>query len=203
MLNKQKELAEQLTDKQLMQSFYASQILICGLALFFGIFFFEHLSALFQLFNFSDYRGWMIGVLAGLAIFSFDIILMNRLPEKYYDDGGINDRIFTDRGFFRIIWIAFLVAFSEELLFRGVIQTQFGIWIASIVFALCHIRYLTNWFLFLNTVVISFLIGILYEWTGNLASVFAMHFVIDGSLGLYLNYVKNRHKNDRTYPVKS
>lgn len=195
MLNKQKEMAKYLTDQQLMTSFYISQVILFVLAIILGWLFFGDLAFLFQLFDFADIKVLLVGATAGLTIFFIDVFLMNRLPESMYDDGGINDRIFTNRGFIRIVWIAFLVAFCEELLFRGVFQTKFGLIIASIIFAIVHIRYLTNWFLFLNTVIISFFIGLLFEWTGNLAVTFFMHFTIDCSLGLYLNYVKNQSKN--------
>lgn len=195
MLNRQKELVKYLTDQQLMTSFYLSQGMLFALAIILGWVIFGNLTFLFQLFDFTDTRVWIVGGTAGLTIFFIDVFLMKRLPEAFYDDGGINDRIFTNRGFFRIIWIALLVAFCEELLFRGVFQTKFGLIIASIIFAVVHIRYLANWFLFLNTVIISFLIGWIFEWTGNLAVTFFMHFIIDCSLGLYFNYVKNSSKN--------
>ena len=50
-----------------------------------------------------------------------------------------------------ILVITFIIGFAEEFLFRGVVQTHFGIVIASFVFAVLHIRYIKKPFLFLNT----------------------------------------------------
>ncbi|MEK1830639.1 CPBP family intramembrane glutamic endopeptidase [Priestia megaterium] len=72
---------------------------------------------------------------------------MKCVPEHLYDDGGINERLFANRSVPHLILICIIVACSEEILFRGVIQVQFGLFWASIVFALVHIRYLKKWFL--------------------------------------------------------
>ncbi len=106
------------------------------------------------------------------------------LPDHYYDDGGINERIFQNRSVFHIVIISALVAFCEEVLFRGVIQTHFGLVVSSIIFALIHFRYLFNWFLFLNVVLLSFFIGYIYMITDNLSVTIFMHFLIDCLLGL-------------------
>ncbi|MEH7255142.1 CPBP family intramembrane glutamic endopeptidase, partial [Neobacillus niacini] len=70
--------------------------------------------------------------------------------------------------------------------FRGVIQTKVGLILASLIFAIIHYRYLFNWFLFSNIVILSFLIGFIYDWTNNLAVTMIMHFTIDFLLGLYI-----------------
>ena len=117
-----------------------------------------------------------------------DILLMKWLPSSFYDDGGLNDRIFKNRSVIHIAWIAAFVALSEELLFRGVIQTKVGLILASLIFAIIHYRYLFNWFLFSNIVILSFLIGFIYDWTNNLAVTMIMHFTIDFLLGLYIKF---------------
>lgn len=78
-----------------------------------------------------------------------------------------------------IVWLTLLIAFSEEILFRGIVQQQFGLEIASIVFALLHFRYLSKILLFILVVSISIFLGLLYEWTGNLFVPVMTHFVID------------------------
>jgi hypothetical protein len=113
---------------------------------------------------------------------------MKLLPASFYDDGGLNERIFKNRHVFHTFVIALFVAFSEELLFRGIIQTKVGLVIASIIFAIIHYRYLFNWYLFFNIILLSFLIGFIYKWTGNLAVTIMMHFVIDFLLGVYIKF---------------
>jgi uncharacterized protein len=187
MKNKYNELIKGLTDKELLSHLYLTQLLLLGITFILGILLFDHFSYLRSI-DFSDVRILLIGVSAGAAVVIVDIILMKLLPKSFYDDGGLNERIFKNRSVLHIAWIAALVAFSEELLFRGVIQTKVGLILASLIFAIIHFRYLFNWFLFSNIVILSFFIGSVYEWSNNLALTMIMHFTIDFSLGLYIKY---------------
>jgi membrane protease YdiL (CAAX protease family) len=164
-----------------------TQILLLVITFILGILLFDHFSYL-QSIDFSDVRILLIGVPAGAAIVIVDILLMKLLPKSFYDDGGLNERIFKNRSVIHIAWIAAFVAFSEELLFRGVIQTKVGLILASLIFAVIHYRYLFNWFLFSNIVILSFFIGSVYQWSNNLAVTIIMHFTIDFLLGLYIKY---------------
>ncbi|UTW69753.1 CPBP family intramembrane metalloprotease [Anaerobacillus sp. HL2] len=85
-----------------------------------------------------------------------------------------------------------MIAFAEELLFRGVIQTQFGIIPASILFAIIHFRYLRKPILFIITVSLSFFLGWLYLVTENLLVPIFTHFVIDFGLGCILSFRKKK-----------
>lgn len=192
MKNKYNELIKGLTDRELLSHLYMTQVILLVITLVLGILLFDHFSFL-QTIDFSDVRVLLIGVPAGAAVVIVDIILMKLLPQSFYDDGGLNERIFKNRSVIHIAWIAAFVAFSEELLFRGVIQTKVGLIIASLIFAIIHYRYLFNWFLFSNIVILSFLIGSVYEWSNNLALTMIMHFTIDFLLGLYIKY---RHTID-------
>jgi uncharacterized protein len=187
MKNKYNELIKGLTDKELLSHLYLTQLLLLGITFILGILLFDHFSYLRSI-DFSDVRILLIGVSAGAVVVIVDIILMKLLPKSFYDDGGLNERIFKNRSVLHIAWIAALVAFSEELLFRGVIQTKVGLILASLIFAIIHFRYLFNWFLFSNIVILSFFIGSVYEWSNNLALTMIMHFTIDFLLGLYIKY---------------
>lgn len=91
-----------------------------------------------------------------------------------------------------------LIAFSEELLFRGVIQTHFGLLMASAIFAALHVRYLSKWFLFTMVVLLSFFLGYLYDVTGNLWVTIFAHFLIDFVLAVHirLDYLQAKHYED-------
>ncbi|WHX99131.1 type II CAAX endopeptidase family protein [Neobacillus sp. DY30] len=187
MKNKYKELIKGLTDRELLSHLYMTQIILLAITFILGILLFDHFSYLNTI-DIYDVRIWLIGVPAGTAVVIIDIILMKVLPKSFYDDGGLNVRIFKNRSVIHIAWIAAFVAFSEELLFRGIIQTKLGLVLASIIFAIIHYRYLFNWFLFSNIVILSFIIGSVYEWSNNLAITIIMHFTIDFLLGLYIKY---------------
>jgi hypothetical protein len=189
--NRQKQIIDQLSDQELLLNFYISQALIFFIAIVLSFFLFPDILDVFQLFDFSNMNSILIiGGGAGMIVVFIDFLLMKFLPSTYFDDGGINERLFTNRGVVPIIFMTLLVAFCEELLFRGVLQTKFGLVTASVIFALVHFRYLFNKFLFFDVILLSFFIGFIYEWTGNLAVSFFMHFVIDCLLGLFI-YFKN------------
>jgi len=158
-----------------------------------GLIFMDSISEFFGLFNWADPLVWKVGVSVGVLIVFIDLILMKLLPKETYDDGGLNERIFRKRNIVHIGVIAAFVAFSEEVLFRGIIQTEFGIIVSSIIFALVHYRYLFNWFLFCNIIFLSFVIGFIYMKTGNLAVTITMHFVIDFLLGLSIRVRRTRY----------
>ncbi|WP_062356247.1 CPBP family intramembrane glutamic endopeptidase [Bacillus kwashiorkori] len=192
MKNKQKDIVAKLTDKELLLNVYLSQLILLIISLVLSWLLFSNVFTPLQFYNFMDGQILTVGVSAACIVVLIDLILMKQLPPRFYDDGGINERLFTDRGVFHIFLMCICIAFTEELLFRGVIQSYFGLIVASIIFALVHYRYLFNWFLFVNIVLLSFFIGVIYEWTDNLAVTTVMHFLIDFSLGLFIYYKNKR-----------
>jgi uncharacterized protein len=190
MKNKYNELINSLSDKELLFHLYMTQVILLVISFILGILLFDHFAFL-ETFTIFDSRIFSIGILAGIGIVMVDVVLMKWLPSSFYDDGGLNERIFRNRKVIHIAWIAALVAISEELLFRGIIQTKVGLVAASIIFAIIHYRYLFNWFLFANIVILSFFIGLIYQWTNNLAVTIIMHFIIDFLLGLFIKYRKS------------
>lgn len=190
MKNNYADMIKEISTKQLLFHLYLTQIILLTISFILGIILFDSLSEFLNLFKWNDYRILVIGGVAGLAVVMLDLILMRILPSSYYDDGGLNERIFRDQNIVHIAFIAAVVAFCEELLFRGIIQTHAGLVVSSIIFAIVHYRYLFNWFLFLNIIILSFFIGYLFLLTGNLLVTIFMHFIIDFLLGIL---IKNRN----------
>ncbi|WVX84354.1 type II CAAX endopeptidase family protein [Niallia oryzisoli] len=188
MKKKYRDLIHEVTDEQLYHSLYLTQIFLFLVSFILGIYLFDSFSAFFELFRWKDPNILFVGGTAGLAVFSLDLILMKILPDKYYDDGGLNRRIFQGRSLIQVAFIALIVSISEEILFRGVIQTHFGLFVSSLIFAFVHYRYLFNWFLFVNVTVLSFLIGYIYLHTENILVTITMHFLIDFLLGCVIKY---------------
>lgn len=190
MKNNYTEMIKEISNKELMFHLYLTQIILLTISFILGMILFDSFSEFLNLFQWNDHRIFLIGGVAGLAVVLLDFILMKVLPASYYDDGGLNERIFRNRNIVHIAFIAAIIAFCEELLFRGIIQTHVGLVVSSIIFAVVHYRYLFNWFLFLNIIVLSFFIGYLFLLTGNLLVTIFMHFIIDFLLGLL---IKNRN----------
>jgi membrane protease YdiL (CAAX protease family) len=192
--SKYADLIKNTTDKDLLASLYLTQLLLIIISLLFGVFLFEGLDDFTKIFIWNDPNIFLLGGAAGLGIVFLDLILMKVIPNHYYDDGGLNERIFRNRSFSQIVFIAAIISISEEIFFRGVIQTHFGIVISSIIFALVHYRYLFNWFLFLNVTLLSFVIGYIYLLTENLLVTIFMHFIIDFLLGCYIRFRKKEQE---------
>ena len=188
MKTKYSNLIKDIKDKDLIISLYFTQMLLLTIAFILGIFLFDSLSAFLDLFTIVDSNILIVGGTVGLIVVLVDLIFMKLVPPTYYDDGGLNKRIFQNRSLYHIAMIAAVVAIGEEILFRGVIQTHFGLIASSLLFALVHYRYLFNWFLFMNIIALSFLIGFIYFQTGNLLVTIFMHFLVDFLSGCIIRY---------------
>jgi membrane protease YdiL (CAAX protease family) len=150
-----------------------------------------------ELFHVNDLLlSLIIGFIFASIVILLDILLMKWLPLHYFDDGGINERIFRDLTPLQIALVAFLVALVEEWLFRGVLQSMIGILWTGLLFSLIHIRYLKKHVLFIMLLVVSFGLGILYEKTGSMWTVIFAHFVIDFCFGMMIRYKWFPQKNE-------
>lgn len=183
MKNRQAEVIKTLSDRELLLNVYLTQFVLVVLSFVVGFFLFLEIWFLPQIFVLRWLDMLLLGGGAALVIVSIDLALMKVLPESAFDDGGINERIFGNRSIFHIFVLSLLISISEELMFRGVIQTHFGLVIASLLFAIIHVRYLTKPVLFSLVVGISFLLGIVYKSTGNIAVTITAHFLIDFIMG--------------------
>lgn len=187
---KQSELIKNMTDKEVLLNLYITQLLIFSLAIFLSWFLFESWADLLTRFKWEPFQIVVIGGGSALIIILFELLLEKILPKEMLDDGGVNDRVFQDKGIIHIFILAMVISFSEELLFRGVLQTNFGIFPASILFALIHFRYVGKFILFTITVLLSFFLGWLYLITDNLLVPIFCHFTIDFVLGCILRFRK-------------
>lgn len=186
----QSEMIKQMSDEELTKSMIITQIMLIFISLMLGLIFFDHITDLFQYFTWNVRQIIYYGIMPGLLIVFIDLILMKYVPKKHFDDGGINERIFKNRSIGGILIIALCVAFTEELLFRGVIQSNFGLLIASLLFAFIHVRYLRQPLLLISVVMISFYFGYLFELTGNLLVTMTSHFIVDFLLGIIIRFKK-------------
>lgn len=190
----QSQLIKKMTDKEIIVNLYVTQLIILTLAIILSWFLFDSWRDLLALFKWNPFQIVVIGGGSALIIILFEMWLEKKLPKNLLDDGGINERVFQNQGFIHIFIVTIVIAFSEELLFRGVLQTHFGIFPASIVFALIHFRYVRKPVLFIITVLLSFFLGLLYLLTDNLLVPIFCHFMIDFVLGSILRF---RNKKNR------
>lgn len=198
MLKKQNELIKQLSDKQIVQNLYFTQFLLIAISIIIGIFLFQDVQDFLSLFQIRDFRFIYFGTGTALLVIIVDFIIFKLAPKDLVDDGGINEKLFEKRSIPHIIFLTALIAVSEEILFRGVIQSHFGIWVASLIFAILHFRYLSRWLLFFMVMSISFLLGVVYEIAENLYTTILAHFLIDlvFAIQIRVQYVRGVKNNE-------
>jgi membrane protease YdiL (CAAX protease family) len=196
MMKRQSEQIQMMSDREVLIHLYLTQLLLIVISVIIAFFLFDF-STLRRIWQFDAATVFTYGGGSALLVLAVDFLAMRYLPNQWYDDGGINEKIFQNRSIPHIFFLCLLIAFSEEWLFRGVIQTHFGLFIASTVFALLHIRYLEKWFLFIMVVLLSFFLGSIYEWTNSLWVTIFAHFLIDFILAvdIRLDYVRERKQN--------
>ncbi|MYL48430.1 CPBP family intramembrane metalloprotease [Halobacillus litoralis] len=187
----QSELILEMNDREITLQLVLTQLSILILALIGSVFLFDAFWADWRSqIDFHVNELLVYGVIPGLMVLLIDLFLVYRLPQRMYDDGGINVKVFKNRSSISIIGITLLVAVSEEMLFRGVLHAEFGYIVASILFAVMHIRYLTKIVLLVSVLFVSFFIGYMYELTGNLLVTIFAHFLIDVVLAFWIRFGK-------------
>jgi len=85
-----------------------------------------------------------------------------------------------------LILLALLAGFGEEIFFRGVLQQEAGLWVASLIFGILHGPSKGLWPMALWAAVMGALLGLLYEGTGNLVVPAVAHAVYDGVALVYI-----------------
>ncbi|MET3727972.1 membrane protease YdiL (CAAX protease family) [Fictibacillus halophilus] len=183
---------DQITPKELLLNVYFSQSLFMigafGLAFFFKVSFPWELNALDL-----SVDEWLLAISTGLFLPFLSIQLKKRLPEESLDDGGINEKIFGSLSYVHIFFLTGIIAFAEEWLFRGVLQSLLGLFLTSIIFAVLHVRYIKKPVLFSIVCGLSFWLGMIYEMTDNIWVPFIAHFLIDFISGCW---IANQNKSN-------
>lgn len=183
---------DQITPKELLLNVYFSQSLFMiaalALAFFFNVSFPWVLNDLDLSVN-----EWLLALGTGFFLPFLSIQLKKRLPEESLDDGGINDKIFGSLSYIHIFFLTGIIAFAEEWLFRGVLQSLLGLFLTSMIFAVLHVRYIKKPVLFSIVCGLSFWLGMIYEMTDNIWVPFLAHFLIDFISGCW---IANQNKSN-------
>jgi uncharacterized protein len=118
----------------------------------------------------------LLGSLTAVATVSLGLLAYRLLPPLREIAEEVAPRLVdgADRG--NLVLVALFSGVGEETFFRGAVQQEFGLVVASLVFGLVHVgpdrRYLvwTAW-----AILAGFLFGALYEITGGLFAPILAH----------------------------
>ncbi len=138
-----------------------------------------------------------------LVQYAYQLNKMLPLPEWMMDmessTGNILEAIISKENFYEVIinilLIAVIPGIGEELMFRGLIQQQFGrllqnehltVWLAAAFFSAIHMQFQG----FLARLILGALLGYLLVWSRNLWVPMIVHFLNNG-LQVIMIYVMN------------
>lgn len=102
-----------------------------------------------------------------------------------------------------IVMMAIIPAVGEELLFRGVIQTEFknyfknphvAIWVTAFLFSAFHMQF----YGFLSRMILGAIFGYLYYYSGNIKTAMVAHFT-NNFLALALVFVYGVEESEATF----
>ncbi|SDC41876.1 CPBP family intramembrane glutamic endopeptidase [Shouchella lonarensis] len=181
-----REQLQQLPNRELYMSVYLSQAFMLSVALGISALFGNGIQKGISQLTWHWHDGLWQGASFAIIVLIINLLLYRVVPARWLDDGGINDRVFRSMGICHMVFFCLVVAIVEEWLFRGVLQPLVGLPVASICFALVHVRYIKKPILFFYTLLLSIALGLLYEGTGNFCSVVVAHFLINFLLGVFL-----------------
>lgn len=126
----------------------------------------------------------ILGVIAGLALLTLNYVLIEYGARYSHIFQTLKNLIEADVSpLFRhvdlqtIVGIALISGAAEEVFFRGVLQAQFGVWIASIVFGLAHVWKKTAIYYGIYAALMGLVFGNMYSLSGNLCVPILAHIV--------------------------
>lgn len=142
------------------------------------------------------------GISAGLILLGINYVLIeygSRYIEFFRTIKQLIEHdispLFRQVDFVSVLVIAIISGVAEELFFRGVLQTQYGIWVASLIFGLAHIWRKTAILYGIYAAVMGLLFGGMYLWSGSLWVPMIAHIVNNlVAILYYVHYMLNMKK---------
>jgi len=144
----------------------------------------------------SEVRGIRVGADFALGIAAAAVVIgfsdwLTRRTQLGRDLAAVLAGVLGSRSVGECIFLALVSGFAEEAFFRGALQPHVGLVIASLIFGVVHFvprREFLPWTAF--AVAAGFLLGWLFETTGNLVAPVVAHTTIN-AVNLWL--LSNRH----------
>ena len=102
--------------------------------------------------------------------------------------------LFKQLNLIAITLIALFSGLAEELLFRGVLQAEIGIWLTSLLFGAAHVWRKAAVVYGLYAAAVGFFFGAIYLWNGNLWVPTLAHMVNNFAALLYYEYYLTKTK---------
>lgn len=137
-MNIQRHNIEDMSPKEIRLNLYITQFIIIGIGCLLAYILFRDIKSVYSLWKWEPVSILIIGGLLAIGIVLLDYVAMRVFPESWFDDGGINDRMFQGMSVMHLLVITFIIGFAEEFLFRGVAD---ALWNCNSEFRICSITY--------------------------------------------------------------
>ncbi|WEG14927.1 CPBP family intramembrane metalloprotease [Pullulanibacillus sp. KACC 23026] len=191
MANNQRPI-DQFSNRDILTSLYMSQgLLLLASLVIYGVFI-RDFKVIEQVWMVTDPYYFIYALIVALAIVGIELVLEFKLPGDWFQDNGTNERLMQALSIPHLFVAMAVVAIVEELLFRGMLQTEFGLVISSILFAVIHLNYIKKPILLGFVILLSFILGGLFALTHSLIITILTHYLIDVLLGLYMKWTQGR-----------
>jgi membrane protease YdiL (CAAX protease family) len=190
----QKTNLNQLSHRNLLLNAYITQLIIFVISIVLIFLLKYDLINWFQISSGLKVIVWGIGF--ALLVLCINSFITQRFSHISPDVSESNVRLFKNLTVQHIIIFSFVVAFCEELLFRGVVQSALGIFWTSIIFAGIHLRYLKSALVTGQVFLVSLGLGWIFKHTGSIWTPILAHFMIDFVSGCFIRFKKNEDKHE-------
>ena len=130
-----------------------------------------------------------IGIGIGLSTLGYVFYIIIKKTKSLNSTVELFERIlspaFRNLNALDIFLLSFTAGFCEEIFFRGLVLTKFGIILSSIAFGLLHLPGLKFWIYALWAMLSGFILGFLFIWSGTLYLPIVAH-AVNNICGMFL-----------------
>jgi len=124
-------------------------------------------------------RDVLVGVLAGLVTVHLSRVFTRRTRSGEAMARGLGAAL-GPLSVSQCVVLAFVSGIAEEALFRGALQPKVGLVAASVLFGLAHFVPRREFAVWTGTTILAgFMLGLLFQETGNLIAPIVAHFVVN------------------------
>ncbi|MCO7176623.1 CPBP family intramembrane glutamic endopeptidase [Sporolactobacillus kofuensis] len=183
-------MSDEMTDKEIRHVLYQSQGLLLILDLGLCIFFVETLPL--NLWFHVESKSVALGLGVGIIMAALQGVVDYILPTRWGTEDHLDERLFCAFPLPALVLTMAVVAFIEEVLFRGLVQHFIGFVATCVVFTFIHFRYLKKPRLLITVAVFSVCLGSLYLLTESLIAPILAHFTVNVTSGLIYKWLKNK-----------
>lgn len=113
-MNIQRHNVEDMSPQEIGLNLYITQLIIIGIGCLLAYILFQDAKEVFNLWKWEPVSILIIGGLLAIGIVLLDYVAMRVFPESWFDDGGINDKMFRGMSVLHLLVITFLIGFAEE-----------------------------------------------------------------------------------------